>query len=347
MLGIILNILKIIGIILLALIGLILLLILIILLVPIRYRFDVRKPEEPDFEGDVKISWLLRLIRVRLHATREGLTYKVHLLCFCLAGSETDSADSKKEAGSPDLPGQEKESDGTENLTGSEGTETPEGELGEDEAQAAIDIREDAAQAAIDSREDEAQAAIDIRKDPAHTVTDTRKEAAEAVDDSPDGHASHEDAGSYEQDKPEDREGPGRKLAKLYEKLQEKTSQASDLKKKADEMALRSCVSFGLDLIKRILLHILPRKLQGEVEYGFDDAYKTGQVTGYASLLYPCYGKSIRVQPHFDEKILKGWLKGCGRIRIGFLVRQVLRILINKDTRRLVIMIIRKNKSSG
>ncbi len=325
MLGIILNILKIIGIILLALIGLILLLILIILLVPIRYHFDVRKPEEPDFEGDVKISWLLRLIRVRLHATREGLTYKVHLLCFCLAGSETDSADSKKEAGSPDLPGQEKESDGTENLTGSEGTETPEGELGEDEA----------------------QAAIDIRKDPAHTVTDTRKEVAEAVDDSPDGHASHEDAGSYEQDKPEDREGPGRKLAKLYEKLQEKTSQASDLKKKADEMALRSCISFGLDLIKRILLHILPRKLQGEVEYGFDDAYKTGQVTGYASLLYPCYGKSIRVQPHFDEKILKGWLKGCGRIRIGFLVRQVLRILINKDTRRLVIMIIRKNKSSG
>ena len=325
MLGIILNILKIIGIILLALIGLILLLILIILLVPIRYHFDVRKPEEPDFEGDVKISWLLRLIRVRLHATREGLTYKVHLLCFCLAGSETDSADSKKEAGSPDLPGQEKESDGTENLTGSEGTETPEGELGEDEAQAAIDIRED----------------------PAHTVTDTRKEVAEAVDDSPDGQASHEDAGSYEQDKPEDREGPGRKLAKLYEKLQEKTSQASDLKKKADEMALRSCISFGLDLIKRILLHILPRKLQGEVEYGFDDAYKTGQVTGYASLLYPCYGKSIRVQPHFDEKILKGWLKGCGRIRIGFLVRQVLRILINKDTRRLVIMIIRKNKSSG
>ena len=178
-------------------------------------------------------------------------------------------------------------------------------------------------------------------------MTDTRKEVAEAEADSSDGQASLEDAGSYEQDKPEDREGPGRKLAKLYEKLQEKTSQASDLKKKADEMALRSCISFGLDLIKRSLLHILPRKLQGEVEYGFDDAYKTGQVTGYASLLYPCYGKSIRVQPHFDEKILKGWLKGCGRIRIGFLVRQVLRILINKDTRRLVIMIIRKNKSSG
>lgn len=62
---IIFFILKLIGIILASIIGLILLLLLTILLVPIRYR--VFAEQEEDFHAEAKVSWLMRIIHLRIN----------------------------------------------------------------------------------------------------------------------------------------------------------------------------------------------------------------------------------------------------------------------------------------
>ena len=82
--------------------------------------------------------------------------------------------------------------------------------------------------------------------------------------------------------------------------------------------------------------------MEGDLDYGFDDGYRMGQVTGFAATFYPIYGKHLRVTPHFEKKILTGHLQGKGRIRIGFLVWQIIRTLLNKDMRRLIVKIVKK-----
>ena len=347
MLGIILNILKIIGIILLVLIGLILLLLLIVLLVPIRYQFDLRKPEEPDFAGDLSLTWLLRMLRVKLYASREGLIYTVHLLCFRLAGNEPEpeEAQDKKD----DNSGTEKAEDKKDDDSGTE--KEKEAEPEETEAlDSAPETEPEQKESLTVSGEKPPEATPQAGPDDTETAGEAgqKKEKKKKKDRKKDRDSESKDAmeagKTAEEDLPGDEEGLLDKIVKLWEKLRDKVQKAQELRKKIDDMHLKACLSFGLDLIKRILIHILPRKLEGQVDYGFTDAYRTGQVTGYAALLYPYYGKTVDVRPHFDEDILKGWLKGSGRIRVGFLVWQLIRLLINKDTRRLIIMIIRKNK---
>lgn len=77
MIGILLFILKMIGIILLSILGLLLFLIILVLFVPIRYRFRGRYLEVP--QGEVQISWLLRIIYVKLYY-QDAFDIKIRIL---------------------------------------------------------------------------------------------------------------------------------------------------------------------------------------------------------------------------------------------------------------------------
>lgn len=78
--------------------------------------------------------------------------------------------------------------------------------------------------------------------------------------------------------------------------------------------------------IKGALKHILPRKVRGYIHYGFDEPYKTGQITGYLSLMPFMYQKHLLVQPDFYNKIIEANLQLKGKIRIGYLIRIALNI---------------------
>ncbi|MDD6326880.1 MAG: DUF2953 domain-containing protein [Lachnospiraceae bacterium] len=80
--------------------------------------------------------------------------------------------------------------------------------------------------------------------------------------------------------------------------------------------------------IVSVFKHILPRKIRGYVRYGFDEPYKTGQITGYLSLMPFVYQKHLSLQPDFYNKVLEARLQMKGKIRIGYLVRIVLNVNI-------------------
>lgn len=71
--------------------------------------------------------------------------------------------------------------------------------------------------------------------------------------------------------------------------------------------------------------HIAPRKIKGRLRYGFGDPAKTGQITGYMSLLPFVYQKDFSLEPDFYEKIIEGHIYLKGRIILGYVVRIVLK----------------------
>ena len=80
--------------------------------------------------------------------------------------------------------------------------------------------------------------------------------------------------------------------------------------------------------LSSVLKHILPRKAKGFFHYGFEEPYKTGQITGYLSLMPFMYQKHLSVQPDFYNNVIEADLSIKGKIRIGYLLRIALNINI-------------------
>lgn len=92
------------------------------------------------------------------------------------------------------------------------------------------------------------------------------------------------------------------------------------------------CTVKTRNYLKRYLIglikHIGPRSIKGYVRYGFGDPCKTGQITGYLSLLPFVYSKHFSLEPNFYDKIIDTELLIKGKIRIGYILRIVLNINI-------------------
>ncbi len=77
-----------------------------------------------------------------------------------------------------------------------------------------------------------------------------------------------------------------------------------------------------------LVKHIGPRKIKGYVRYGFGDPCKTGQITGYLSLLPFVYSKDFSLYPDFHDKVIEADILMKGGIRLGYIARIILNINI-------------------
>ena len=86
---------------------------------------------------------------------------------------------------------------------------------------------------------------------------------------------------------------------------------------------------------KRLVHHILPKKVLLQADIGFDDPATTGNVLAAASILYAFYGDRIQVTPYFDQEILEGEVEASGWIRLGTLLYLAAKVWFHKDFRML------------
>ena len=86
---------------------------------------------------------------------------------------------------------------------------------------------------------------------------------------------------------------------------------------------------------KRLVHHILPKKVLLQADIGFDDPATTGNVLAVASILYAFYGDRIQVTPYFDQEILEGEVEASGRVRLGTLLYLAAKVWFHKDFRML------------
>lgn len=135
---------------------------------------------------------------------------------------------------------------------------------------------------------------------------------------------------------------------KLMESIEEKLSRLNRKKRQLQKKLERlkkfwnlNCTVKTRAYLKKylvsVLRHIRPRKVKGRVHYGFDEPYKTGQVTGYLSLMPFVYQKGLSLEPDFYNKVIEGHIYMRGHIQLGYLLRIVLNINIWRT-----VMVVRK-----
>ncbi|MCX7774466.1 MAG: DUF2953 domain-containing protein [Clostridia bacterium] len=99
-----------------------------------------------------------------------------------------------------------------------------------------------------------------------------------------------------------------------------------------------------LKSVKRILKAYKPRYFSLDTTVGFDDAYHTGLLCAGIETLKPVLDKlgEVRIKPVFDDEIFEGRYDVAGRMMLGIIALEGLRIIFSKPFRKNIFKIERK-----
>lgn len=84
---------------------------------------------------------------------------------------------------------------------------------------------------------------------------------------------------------------------------------------------------------RRFLGYLHPKRLEGEIEFGFEDPALTGYTLAWISLIYPMFGEYVEIKPDFHHRILKGHLLAEGKIRILYVLIPAWNLIWDKNVR--------------
>ncbi|MGN0361396.1 MAG: DUF2953 domain-containing protein [Bilifractor sp.] len=89
------------------------------------------------------------------------------------------------------------------------------------------------------------------------------------------------------------------------------------------ELALRQ--------IGALLKHILPRSIDGYLEFGTGDPAVTGQILGLIAIFYPTLPGDLEVHPDFQEEVFEADITFRGHFLLIVLLVRILRIVTQKE----------------
>lgn len=353
MLHILFIILKILGILLLVILGLLFLCLLAVLFVPIRYRGNGSYHSIKDFGVHLHIHWLLHAVSLRI-AYENGLRYAVKLFGFRIFGSESEEKDT--ESGRVREGTQAADSDELEFVNAQEKTE--DGDLDTGELILRAEAASEKTDAAIEKAEETARLLEEAVKRRSAQREAEMSQAVKNADAFPDVKEAgvSEAEGETHQAKNELKSNPSQekresflhriiswfkqKWSALRQSLSKLLTRINNLEHKRQSVLAfieneENQKSFRLikRQLMRVLRHIFPRKLSGQVTFGVEDPYLMGQILSVAAFLYPVYGKKIDLTPVMDANALDGELSFRGRVQIGVLALMALRIWMDKNVR--------------
>lgn len=323
-LGILWFILKIILWIVLGILCLFLLLILMVLLVPIRYKVGGSKYD--DINGEVRVTYLLRLLRVYFHYGPEGYWYKVKVLFFTvLSESSAKGADLGEDVDERDRQPVTQPPDHTEttDTSVSDSQELPE----------KTELKQPVSEEQSITTVPESEAAVETEKPgqrtngPADQSTEVRQRelsdqtsTTQTVKPKP----KPEKKKKQQKKKAEESEGPS---------TMDKARQFwSFLREERNVGVLR----FILKKVFGAVGSVLPKKFHAKIHFGLDDPATTAYIIGYASVLYAKYKDSLQITGDFNNQVIEGEVAIRGRIIPVVFVWTVIRIYLDGRVRRLI-----------
>lgn len=290
MLGIILKILAILGLLLLAVMILLLILFLLVMIYPVSYRLWWEKKVE-NMLVKAKASWLLGLLTVCFEYPTPG-TVIVKLLGFTVFDSGKPMKETKK----------------------------------------AKTAKTDPQSTATKTRSDSQSTAPEAKTD--------QQSTAEAKDHAPD---APNDVPDPQGDTPSDDSFPGiiDRIRKMIENILNKIRQIRDKIKN-----IRQLAEYYLKLLKeedttqlfskvltgsgKIIKTIRPRKIKGQILLGTGSPDTTGYAMAVYGILSPYLGQNLVLTPDFEEKVLEGQLFVKGRIIVGILLFNGLKVALDR-----------------
>lgn len=312
----ILSILKIIGLVLLVILCVLLVLILMVLLIPARYAVEFEYDDKA-LRLDVKVTWLLSVIRCYAGLRNKEFFYKVKALFFSIIDSTRTP---KEEKTTKKQQKREEPSEHAERVQ-----DIPSGEASGEHAASKPN---DAAQGAVKQEPAQEEAAA-LKQEPPQGSVEPLEEP-------------HSGSGK-KQKKPRKKFRFPFKImhpADIYDKI---VRTLMDLGRKIDKICAqivseenRETVLFVLAQIKELLFHIRPRKHGIYLKLGMKDPALTGQIMGAYSVFNSVFGMNFILEPVFDYEVIetRGYVKG--HIRVISLLIIAIRLYRNKVIRKLI-----------
>lgn len=316
MVAIILTVLKIIGIILLIILGILLLILLAILFVPIRYmakiRYnsekitDIKNPKVDKVYVKAHLSWLLHILRIEFYYTDE-LLIKIRVFGIEISRKEKDT----------------KEED------------LKKYDFKEDEHSINVASSQDNAKSYSESNREHKK---DYKK--SVSVSENKKEAKKAKPDSKERNTDK--AKPVNKKDKKNKRTKGVKTASFKNKIKgffkglraknEKTERIKNLITDKDNL---EAIKLIFKYLKKLLIHIMPKRIKGKIKFGFEDPHTTGTILSYLGILYALHKDKLKIIPVFDEDIIDLDLLLKGRIRLYNVILYVLIVWFNKNFKRL------------
>ena len=322
------TVLKIAGLVLLALLALVVAVAALVLLVPVRYRVTGTYQEK--LQGEAVVSWLLHLLSCRVSYDRE-LAVVVRILGFPIRLAGGDSREGPEPAlagdgaGEPMLPGGEA---GREAAGDGDTGSRQEGQTGtnvQEPGEADAGSMADGASRVEETSGDRKKKRRPRKKKEKRRFSFSgfcaklRKKTADA-------------AGKLEDIR-----------NRVRELLEKKDRLEAFLRDRSNQAAFRMLKDRVLDILK----HMFPRTCKGRFRFGFEDPYDTGRILTYAAPFYGFYAGKVELVPVFEEKVLEGELTAGGRVGLGYLAVTGVRVLLDRNFRRLLKQLRRRKQYGG
>ena len=309
MLHILFLILKIIGSILAVILGLILLVICIVLFVPICYKADLHgSGNARELTVHAKVSWLFGLIKAvfALENGKTDLSVRIAWKKFGDSNPVEDKAEDRvEEKPKPEkkavmqekqvIQGEEKQDDTTNRITDK----------------------------AVEDQTEKAEKSEQSAKTRPESTEKKQRKKKDRKEDS-------DSASKIEQ--------ITEKIKCTYQKFCDKINKITEKKDKISDFLTDETHKNAFLKLKNEAFHLLkklkPKKIQGEITFGFEDPSLTGRLLAWISMIYPWIGEHTDITPDFEHRTLSGDLSIRGRLYVITLVVTAIRLILSKAVRR-------------
>ena len=309
MLHILFLILKIIGIILAVILGLILLVICIVLFVPICYKADLHgSGNARELTVHAKVSWLFGLIKA-VFALENGKTDLSVRIAWKKFG-DSDPVEDKAEDRIEEKPKPEKKSVMQEK-------QVIQGEEKQDDTTNRITDK------AVEDQSEKAEKSEQTAKTRPESTEKKQRKKKDRKEDS-------DSASKIEQ--------ITEKIKCTYHKFCDKINEITEKKDKMSDFLTDETHKNAFLKLKNEAFHLLkklkPKKIQGEITFGFEDPSLTGRLLAWISMIYPWIGEHTDITPDFEHRTLSGDLSIRGRLYVITPVVTAIRLILSKAVRR-------------
>lgn len=309
MLHILFLILKIIGIILAVILGLILLVICIVLFVPICYKADLYGGgNERELTVHAKVSWLFGLIKA-VFALENGKTDLSVRIAWKKFG-DSDPVEDKAEDRIEEKPKPEKKAVMQEK-------QVIQGEEKQDDTTNRITDK------AVEDQTEKAEKSEQSAKTRPESTEKKQRKKKDRKEDS-------DSASKIEQ--------ITEKIKCTYHKFCDKINEITEKKDKISDFLTDETHKNAFLKLKNEAFHLLkklkPKKIQGEITFGFEDPSLTGRLLAWISMIYPWIGEHTDITPDFEHCTLSGDLSIRGRLYVITPVVTAIRLILSKAVRR-------------
>lgn len=309
MLHILFLILKIIGIILAVILGLILLVICIVLFVPICYKADLYgSGNARELTVHAKVSWLFGLIKA-VFALENGKTDLSVRIAWKKFG-DSDPVEDKAEDRIEEKPKPEKKAVMQEK-------QVIQGEEKQDDTTNRITDK------AVEDQTEKAEKSEQTAKTRPESTEKKQRKKKDRKEDS-------DSASKIEQ--------ITEKIKCTYHKFCDKINEITEKKDKISDFLTDETHKNAFLKLKNEAFHLLkklkPKKIQGEITFGFEDPSLTGRLLVWISMIYPWIGEHTDITPDFEHRTLSGDLSIRGRLYVITPVVTAIRLILSKAVRR-------------